>query len=223
MTTCSAIKSASWECISSVWLMIPLCNRIFPLKCYQKCNRRKSEGSGFKILERTRRESRSPIQWFLSIYHMISHFLPGYCYFAATPLCCFTNDCKNAEICEVVVNFFTRERTLALHINHCRNKNILCVMISSTCPTGSCSSERGECPVAICYWLVFLDTALYLSLVSRENYRLEVSNNIVNCDLLSLPSLSLSVSTGGIKRKWPSCSIFLKYVYRCLVRRKSLY
>lgn len=223
MTTCSAIKSASWECVSSVWLMIPLCNRIFPLKCYGKCNRRLPKVSGFKILEGTRRESRPQIQWFLSLYHKISHFLPGYCCFAATLWCCFSNDYKNAEILEVVINFFARERTLALHISHCRTKNTLSVMVSSSCPTGSCTSERGKCSGAIFYWLVFLDTALYLSLVSRESYRLEMSNNIVNCDLLSRPSLSLSVSTGWIKRKWPSCSIFLKCIYRRLVRRKALY
>lgn len=169
MTTCSAIKSTSWECISSVWLMIPPCNRIFPCKCYGKCSRRQSKVSGFKILERKKTESRSQIQWFLSIYHMISNFLPGYCCFEATPWCYFSNDWKNAEICEMVVNFFTRERTLALHISHCRAKNILSVMIRSSCPTGSCSSERGECSGAICYWLVFLETALYLSLVSGES------------------------------------------------------
>lgn len=148
-TICSAIKSASWERNSSVWLMIPLCNRIFQLKCYGKCNRRPSKVSEFQILEETKIEPRSQIQWFLSIYHMISHFLSGCCWIAATPWRYFSNDCKNAEICEVVVNFFMRERTLALHINHCRTTNILSVMISNSCPTGSCSIERRECPADI--------------------------------------------------------------------------
>lgn len=138
MATRSAVKSASWK----VWLMIPTGNKIFPLKCYGKCNRRQSKASGSKGFAVTRRESRSQIQWFLSTYHTIGHFLPGYCCFPDTTLWCFANNCKNLEISGAVVNIFTREMMLALHFNHCTTKDILSAMNNSICPMGSCSSEK---------------------------------------------------------------------------------
>lgn len=141
MTTYPAIKSASWEGISSVWLMIPVCTRIFPSACYGKCNGSQPKASGFRGLARTTRESRPHFQWFLSAY-AVGHFLPGFCCFPDATLYFFANDCKNAEICGVVVNIFKRERTLALCINNCTTKDILSAMISSNCATDSCSSER---------------------------------------------------------------------------------
>lgn len=53
-----------------------MCNRIYPLECYGKCNGRQSKVSGFKGLAETRKESGSQISVIpFTLSHELS-FLP---------------------------------------------------------------------------------------------------------------------------------------------------
>lgn len=89
----------------------------------------------------------------------------------------------------VTSNIFIRERTLVLCMNPCTTRDILRALLSSICLTGI--SERRRMLSSHLLLTVFLPSILFLSIVNRESYRLEVSHDLVNCELLSSLSLSL--------------------------------